>query len=115
MAQQVLLEPEKRSNIDWSSLDGLKKSVRGCKDRTTRACSLITKLVARPFTFAALDDARQYQRLLNERMNLLADVFDQISDLQPEKKMIDDNAKTVQEYQTAADEALDKLSSCLVL
>ena len=43
-------------------------------------------------------------------MNLLADVFDQISDLQPEKKMIEDNAKTVQEYQTAADEALDKLS-----
>ena len=52
---------EVKEEIDWNDAEAMRKQIPKAKGDVTRACTAITKLLDRPFTYAtpaAWDDAR---------------------------------------------------------
>ena len=88
------LEQNRRDNIDFNDLGSLKSNVASCKDMVTRACTAADKLVARDFTYSALDTANLWRNRILERLDLLIDVYDRISTL--EASSATENNKQIQ-------------------
>ena len=101
--------PNPEDLIDWKSVSSLSAAIPQRKAAVTRACTKVTKLVARPYNFLSPNQVQKAQNELERVFDLLQNMTYRISDISPEP--VPDDLKSLEEYETKYDEALDKLAS----
>ena len=95
--------------IDWKSVSSLSAAIPQRKAAVTRACTKITKLVARPYNFSSPSQVENAQKELEQALALLQKITYRISDISPEH--VSGGLKSLEEYEEKYEEALDKLAA----
>ena len=95
--------------IDWKSVSSLSAAIPQRKAAVTRACTKVTKLVARPYNFSSPSQVENAQRELEQALALLQNITYRISDISPEH--VSGGLKSLEEYEEKYEEALDKLAA----
>ena len=95
--------------IDWKSVSSLSAAIPQRKAAVTRACTKVTKLVARPYNFSSPSQVENAQKELEQALALLQKITYRISDISPEH--VSGGLKSLEEYEEKYEEALDKLAA----
>ena len=95
--------------IDWKCVSSLSAAIPQRKAAVTRACTKVTKLVARPYNFSTPSQVENAQKELDQALALLQKITYRISDISPEH--VSGGLKSLEEYEAKYEEALDKLAA----
>ena len=101
--------PNPEDLIDWKKGSSLSAAIPQGKAAVKRACTKVTKLVARPYNFLSPKEIEGAHLKLERAFDLLQNVTYRISDISPAP--VPDDRKALEDYEEKYEEALDKLAS----